>query len=815
MDSNDNTPKQPAAAAYDASSIQVLEGLEAVRRRPAMYIGDTSERGLHHCVFEVFDNSVDEALAGHCKNISVTIHPDNSVTVEDDGRGIPVDIHAEEGVPGVEIVMCKLHAGGKFDKKSYAVSGGLHGVGVSVVNALSETLEVEVKRNGKIYHQIFRRGEKATELREIGRTEGRGTKVTFHPDPQIFPVTEIAYEVLAKRFRETAFLMGSYGLAVTIEDERKDRSETFSYPGGIVAFVELLNKNKELVHPDVIHFKREVDGYVIEVAFQYNDGYREDVYSFVNNINTVEGGTHLSGFRAALTRSLNNYSKRTGLIKDDTLPGGEDFREGLAAVISMMVPEPQFESQTKIKLGNREVQSVVETVVGEQLATYLEEHPTAARGIVNKALLAMRAREAARKQRDLVRRKGALASGNLPGKLADCQSRDRDETEIFLVEGDSAGGSAKQARDRRHQAILPLRGKILNVEKARVDKMLSHQEIQTIVTALGTGIGTDDFDIGRLRYGKVIIMTDADVDGSHIRTLLLTFFYRQMTQLIENGHVYVAAPPLYRIKKGKQESYIHSDRDKTSALLRFGVEGAELEDLSKPQTFRGPELVDLLKHVMTLGQEGASVTQERKGVSLLGYLHAADPTTGRLPQFRVELPGAGERYIFDVENLDRLIDEVRTRKGEEPLVSLEQRKPGHDIVVFEFHTGSEIQNALSELARMGFDAASCVGEPPEPRFEIRFPGQKLQTGNLRQAVEHVQTVGQKDIDIQRYKGLGEMNPEQLWVSTMDPERRTLYRVRLEDGVEADRIFTILMGTGVEPRRDFIEKHALDVRNLDV
>ncbi|MBM3984690.1 MAG: DNA gyrase subunit B, partial [Planctomycetes bacterium] len=588
---------------YDSSSIQVLEGLEAVRRRPAMYIGDTAEKGLHHCVFEVVDNSIDEALAGSCKSIDVCINADGSVSVADDGRGIPVDVHPTEGVPAVEVIMCKLHAGGKFDKGSYKVSGGLHGVGVSCVNALSEWLDVEISRNNKVYSQTFRRGEKATELTVTGTSERTGTKVTFKPDGQIFETLEFRYEILSRRLREVAFLMGKVGVKIALREEATGRSDEYWYPNGLEDFIRFLNDNKEPIHPRILVVEAELaDSHgapvQVECALQYNDGYREDVYCFANNINTTEGGTHLSGFRSGLTRVLNSFAKKENLLKpNEVAPSGEDFREGLAAVISVKLAEPQFESQTKIKLGNREVEGLVASIVNDKLGTILEQNPAIGKAILGKALLAARAREAARKQRDLVRRKGALASGNLPGKLADCQSSVRDETELFLVEGDSAGGTAKSARNRRYQAILPLRGKILNVEKARLDKMLNHEEIQILIQALGTGFGEDEFDLEKLRYGKVIIMTDADVDGSHIRTLLLTFFFRQMHQLIAAGRIYIAAPPLYKLGYRKKQRYILDERELKTALLDVGCEHASLSAAEGGRTWSGPALLALLRQV--------------------------------------------------------------------------------------------------------------------------------------------------------------------------------------------------------------------------
>jgi DNA gyrase subunit B len=841
-----NDPKKAAASAgsaddktkkrgsYDASSIKVLEGLEAVRMRPAMYIGDVTARGLHHLVFEIVDNSIDEAMAGHCHVIQVRIRPDGAVSVEDDGRGIPVDLHPTEKVPTVEVVLGKLHAGGKFDHDSYKVSGGLHGVGASVVNALSEWLEVEVYRDEKVHHQTFRRGAKASDLQVMGRTTKRGTKVAFKPDPQIFQETNFVHETLAKRLRELAYLLGSNGLTINITDERSGQAEVFKFEKGIETFVENLNQNKTPIHPTVIHLQkavevpreRRVDKIQVDVAMQYNDGFHEDVYCFANNINTHEGGTHLSGFRSALTRTLNAYAKKEGLIKEsETPPTGEDFREGLASVVSVLVPDPLFESQTKVKLGNAEVEGAVQQVVNEQLGAFLEEHPSEAKAIVNKALLAMRAREAARKQRDLVR-KSAMGGGGLPGKLADCQTRKSEESEIYLVEGDSAGGSAKQARDRRTQAILPLRGKILNVEKARLDRMLGHEEIRTIITALGTGIGAEDFDLTRLRYGKVIVMCDADIDGSHIRTLLLTFFYRQMRPLVEAGRIYIAAPPLYRVKRGRHEEYVHNEEDLLRIKRDLGLKHVELSITAKKERLAGDALKLLLEQLARLERVGAAV--ERRGASLrelaaAGKLpaKASDPVV--LPQYRVHVKGGAARYFADEAELNRFLDGERTRKSD--LTVSYEGDEAADFRVLAFNDKAEIEKSLAALLAHGLSLDQVLGSKtaatPAP-FVLKIePGHaagaptESPLQSLREVADAIRREGERDLEIQRYKGLGEMNPEQLWESTMDPARRTLYQVRTEDAVRADEIFTVLMGEEVEPRRAFIEKHALEVRNLDV
>ncbi len=793
--------------AYDSSSIQVLEGLEAVRKRPAMYIGDTSSKGLHHCVFEVVDNSIDEALAGFASWVKVTLNRDGSVTVEDDGRGIPVDIHRTEGVPAVEVILCKLHAGGKFDKDTYKVSGGLHGVGVSCVNALSDKLEVEIHRDGAAHRMSFSRGVKTSELEQLGASDKHGTKLTFVPDGTIFDTTEFQYDVLSRRLREMAFLMGSSGLTIELGTEDGERSDTYNYPGGLSDFITFINENKAVLHEQVISIATETtdsesNSVSVELAMQYNDTYREDVHCFVNNINTSEGGTHLSGFRAGLTRSLNTYAKRENLLKaNEVAPSGDDFREGLAAVLSVKLADPQFESQTKIKLGNREVEGIVSSIVHDQLNTILEENPGIGKAIINKALLAARAREAARRQRDIVRRKGALASGNLPGKLADCQSKQRDETELYIVEGDSAGGTAKSARDRMFQAILPLRGKILNVEKARLDKMLNHEEIQVLIQALGTGFGEGDFDIEKLRYGKVIIMTDADVDGSHIRTLLLTFFYRQMEELVKAGRIYIAVPPLYKLRRKKKERYIVTELELKKALLDIAVQEARVRFLGSGEDFADARLETLVARLIEVGRFEESFADGMRGTDFRTYVGARDGDT--LPRMLVT-EDEGPRFFTDAEAFrvwrDALDDEVADA-----------------LQVREFHDAPAFETLLGELRADGVTLEDYLGAGEDPRFEVFVDGSDTAQPctSLRGVIECLRAAAEQGVDIQRYKGLGEMNADQLWESTMDPETRTLHPVALEDEVEADHLFSTLMGPGVEPRREFIEKHALEVRNLDV
>jgi DNA gyrase subunit B len=845
-------PMDPAARDaglddYGADKIQVLEGLEAVRRRPGMYIGDTTTRGLHHLVYEIVDNSVDEHLAGGANHIHVHVTADNGVVVTDDGRGIPVDEVPGQGLSGVTVAYTKLHAGGKFDHGAYKVSGGLHGVGASVVNALSERCEVEVYQRGKVHFQAFERGKPVTKLEVRGKTDKRGTKVYFKADAKIFPVTTFDAGTIATRLRELAFL--NKGLEIRFTDERSDPpgDQTFHYQGGIKEFVAWLNEGKETIHNDVFYVDREQDGVQVEIAFQFNNGFAQVEQTFANNIHTVEGGTHLSGFRTALTRRLSEYSKREKYFSPDEKPTGDHFREGLTAVISVKVPDPQFEGQTKTKLGNGEVEGIVHSVLSDALSTFLEESPRAAKEICGKAVLAYRAYEAARKAKDLVRRKGALASGNLPGKLADCQNRDLESTELFIVEGESAGGTAKSGRDRATQAILPLRGKILNVEKARLDKMLGHEEIRTLITAIGTGIGRDDvpgegFDITRLRYGKIIIMTDADVDGSHIRTLLLTFFFRHMLPLVEAGRVYVAQPPLFKVARKKTEEYVFEERALRAKLLKLGCEGTKLELLgakgTSTSTVEGKEFGHLVDALSKLEEVARPV--ERRGVGLSDYLAAEKE--GRLP-FAIwrtpavgtekgtsRLSGKGPALVTDFvrteDGLKRRLEDLATKLGREPKRFDDGDDPknreGSDVFVATIYEHAEVGKAAKAVERFGVDpktwtvAHGSDGKPLRALWRLLAEGQDpVEGAGLRELLGEVRKTGQRGVDVQRYKGLGEMNADQLKSTTMDPERRTLLQVKLADVAESDRLFGLLMGETVEPRRLFIEQHALEVTNLDI
>lgn len=798
---------------YGADKIKVLEGLDAVRMRPAMYIGSTGIDGLHHLVYEVVDNSVDEALNGHCTTVEVTIHINNSVTVIDNGRGIPTQFHEQAQKYAAEVVMTVLHAGGKFDNDSYRVSGGLHGVGVSVVNALSRRLDLEIWRDGHVYEQSYERGKAVTEFRQTGTTKRRGTKVTFLPDDEIFETCEFSYDTIAARLRELSFL--NRGLEIILEDLRSERREVFKYDGGISSFVEYLNKNKNVLHPSPIYFECTKEDVIIEVAMQYNDGYSESIFSFANNINTHEGGTHLSGYKSALTRTINAYAQAQDLLKDlKENPTGEDVREGLVAVVSVKVRHPQFEGQTKTKLGNSEVKGIVENAVNENLGAFLEENPQIARRILTKAIEAARAREAARKARDLTRRKGALDTALLPGKLADCQERDPRFCEIFIVEGDSAGGSAKQGRDRKFQAILPIKGKILNVEKARFDKMLGNAEIATMISAIGTGIGKEDFSTDKLRYNRIIIMTDADVDGSHIRTLLLTFFYRQMPELLEGGHIYIAQPPLYGVKHGKTLRYLKNEREMEDFLMKRATDGVIVTVEKTGKQYSGPELIELMKAVQEYMAVYGKLERRLKDRRLLdrvltfvadeGGLLSTGFTLKQLFQDRELLSELGR--ILDPLNYDfsTPLDE------EHNLYSLEadSRNNGNRVTLnWESLSSAEWQR----LFQLHMDVAPAA----KPPLNVKENGNSVQVDSREKLLEYLIALGKKDLSMQRYKGLGEMNPEQLWETTMNPETRTLLRVSIDDAVQTDGIFTILMGDAVEPRRRFIEDNALNVRNLDI
>lgn len=787
---------------YTAEDIKILKGLSAVRKRPAMYIGSTGPDGLHHLVYEVVDNSVDEALAGYCNNIDVIIHYDGSCTVIDDGRGIPTEAHPGDpaGRTAAEIVLTELHAGGKFEAKAYRVSGGLHGVGVSVVNALSEWLSLEVKRGGRVYQQRFERGKAVTSLEIVGKTRTTGTKITFKPDAEVFETTDLVYEVLGRRLRELAFL--NKGLKITLEDERSGKKQEFHYKGGIVSFVEDINKNKAVLHPKPIYVSGERDGTVVEIAIQYNDTYTETIYTFANNINTREGGTHLIGFKSALTRTANQYAQSSGILKNGKgAISGDDIREGLTAVISVKLTDPQFEGQTKMKLGNTEIKGIVESIVNEQLATFFEEHPSYAKKVIEKAVQAARAREAARKARELARRKGALDESGLPGKLADCSEKDPAESEIFIVEGDSAGGSAKQGRDRRFQAILPLRGKILNVEKARFDKMLSSEEIKTLITALGTGIGPE-FDITKARYHRIILMTDADVDGAHIRTLLLTFFFRQMSEVIENGYLYVAQPPLYKVKKGRTERYIQNETEFREMLFELAADEVELH-INERQA-RGKAVIPYMKRMTSY-------------VDLLNWFEMRR-IDAELLEYIIE-KGVDMSWLKDRSRMESLCDELCSRFSntkisemkfdeEHESYSVEIRRIGRKLALnTEFFSSPDFKE---------LESLFHVVKELKPRpFAFSTKDGRMEFADIRRMLEAILSVARKGLSIQRYKGLGEMNPGQLWDTTMNPQTRTLLQVSVEDSVVADNVFTVLMGDEVEPRKEFIVKHALEARNIDV
>ncbi len=800
----------PSADLYTADSIQVLEGLEAVRKRPGMYIGDTDDgSGLHHMVYETVDNAIDEALAGHCDTVTVTIHTDGSVSIEDNGRGIPVDMHEEQGRSAAEVIMTVLHAGGKFDKNSYKVSGGLHGVGVSVVNALSEWLEMEIRRDGKVWHQRFERGLPDEPLKAIGDAKTTGTAITFKPDAEIFQTTKFSFDILSQRLRELSYL--NAGVQITIQDERNNKRHDFSYEGGVNSFVKDLNKNKQPLHEEPVYIYQEVEdkGVVVEVSLQWNDSFNENIFCYTNTIRNRDGGSHLSGLRASLTRTVNSYGVSNDLL-DDTL-AGDDIREGLVSVLSVKMPDPKFSSQTKEKLVSNEIKGVVESVINERLSIFLEENPSVARSVIDKAIAASRAREAARKAREIAR-KSALQVSSLPGKLADCQSRNPEESELYIVEGDSAGGSAKQGRDRRFQAILPLRGKILNVEKARFDRMLSNNEISAMISGLGCGIGDEYFDLEKLRYHNIIIMTDADVDGSHIRTLLLTFFYRQMPEIIEEGYLYIAQPPLFGIKRGRSVDYLKDERALNERLIaraksKINIRGADGTELSDE------ELADFVDDLLSY-REIIERMERRGDRRIFEQIVRAEITMDDLQ---------------DKQRLDDRCEEIREALGEE-YTTVPWSSP--DIIEDPTFEGQWIARWHSRVAGTSVTTEISRGliNGPDYREMLRIGRRFSSLGehvivddgsdeeiytSMIGVLERALKAGQKGQSVQRYKGLGEMNPDQLWETTMDPETRTLLQVQIEDAVEADNLFTVLMGDQVAPRREFIETHALDVRNLDI
>jgi len=809
---------------YDATQIQVLEGVEAVRKRPGMYIGDTTARGLHHLVYEVVDNSIDEALAGYAAVIETIIQSDGSVKVMDDGRGIPVDTHKTQKKSALEVVMTTLHAGGKFDNKAYRVSGGLHGVGVSVTNALSEWCEVEVRRDGTVYHQGYKKGAPATKVTSSGKSTKTGTTVTFMPDKTIFDTVEFSFDTLSNRLRELAFL--NKGIRIKITDERVEKGtkeHVFLYKGGISEFIQYLNRNKNPIHRKILYIEKTKDNVEVEAALQYNDGFSEDVFSYANNINTIEGGTHLSGFRTAMTRACNLYAKNKNLLKDiEGALTGNDLSEGLVAVISVKVPQPQFEGQTKTKLGNGEVEGIVYSIIYEGLTTFFEENPPIANKIIEKATLAYRAREAARKARELTRRKGALDSAALPGKLADCSERDPASCEIYLVEGDSAGGSAKQGRDRRFQAILPLRGKIINVEKARIDKVLSNEEIRTIITALGASV-ENEFSLEKLRYHKVILMCDADVDGSHIRTLLLTFFYRQMRKLIEAGHVYIAQPPLYKIKRGKNERYVQTENEMNEILLELGCEGVSLRKKKNKEAFSDKKLHEFLNLVQAVEMLEMALLQ--KAVNLEKYL-AERKKQKVFPCYLLrDLKQNTETFFISEEDLEKakgkyekekksVAKEVKRKDAEQKESEEPELAEVCPYEVTEILECREFDKAEKKLAKSGFTLEDYQGEEGVA-FDIDFEKKIREASSLRNVLSAIKAHAKQGMNLQRYKGLGEMNPGQLWETTMNPQTRTVLQVQLEDAVQADEIFSVLMGDNVELRRAFIERNARTVRNLDI
>jgi DNA gyrase subunit B len=801
MGEREAAAEQAAGHRYDAKSIKVLGDLEAVRKRPAMYIGSTGEMGLHHLVWEVVDNSVDEALAGICDEINVTVHEDNSVTVVDNGRGIPTDMHATEQKPAAEVVMTVLHAGGKFDSETYKVSGGLHGVGVSVVNALADWLDLEIWREGKVWEQSYERGVPSSKLLVTGKTRKTGTKITFHPDPEIFGENLYSHDVLAQRLRELAFL--NKGLKITLADERNEKSTEFRFSGGIVEFVRFMNRGKQPLHDSPIYMEGKRENVEMEIALQYNQGYNETVFSFANTINTVDGGTHLSGFRSALTRTINSSASSLGLQKDQNVSiSGDDVREGLSAVVSVKLPQPQFEGQTKGKL-NSDIKGLVEQLVNEKLGEYFEKHNAVARRIIAKSVEAARAREAARKARELTRRKSAMDSGGLPGKLADCQERDPARCELFLVEGESAGGSAKQGRDRRYQAILPLKGKILNVEKARYDKMLGHEEIRAIITALGTGIGAEEFDAAKLRYHKIILMTDADVDGSHIRTLLLTFFFRHMRELIEREHIFIAQPPLYRVKHGKSERYIRNEREFARELLRHASDESSVKP-QKGEKIEGGPLTQFLLNVQEYEQVRARLERRVRD--------------GRLVNLLAQAALEKKADFADKKALENLLKAIQKEELKfKAALEFDEEHSLYQIVLADAHSERKINWELAatpEYKRLVALTRQLDGLNLPP-FTISHNGDRVVKETAPEVLAYILEDAKRGFAITRFKGLGEMNPGQLWETTMNAETRTLLKVRLEDAFAADQIFTTLMGEDVEARRKFIQENALDVVNLDV